>query len=207
MIVGTQTATSGQRFLSSTSWEGYLQILEAFKDRRLKITYDRGALELLSPSTTHEQIKTILAQIVEFACLVKEVDYFGGGSTTFRRKILEKGLEPDECYYFETEVVKSADINQEEYPAPDLVIEVEVSQSALNRVGILQALGVKEVWRYTSRHQVVILVLGPEGYEERKVSQFLPFLKPADVPPLVRKGLELCNNRLLFHSIREHLES
>ena len=205
MIVSRTQPTSGQRFVTSTNWEGYLSVLEAFKGRRIKITYDQGELELLSPSRTHEQTKKVLSSIIEFAGFERNVSFFGGGATTFRRKLLDRGLEPDECYYFNTERLEGPEVSEEEYPAPDLAIEVEFTQSALNRLGIFQALGVREVWRYTAQHQVFILSLESEGYMEVEKSGFLPFLPPADIVRFAQRGLELRDTTRLFRELRDWL--
>jgi Uma2 family endonuclease len=199
MIVGLQP-TSGQRFVASTDWKGYLAILEAFDERRVKITYDEGALELLSPSPSHEQIKKLLARIVEDAAFELGVDCSGGGSTTFRRKALEKGLEPDECYYIGRGPLSGigADLPDEtEYPAPDLALEIEITCSALNRIGIFRALGVPEIWRYTAQHKAIILSLGPEGYTEVKTSRYFPVLSPDRISYFVQRGLEVTSLELI----------
>jgi Uma2 family endonuclease len=199
MIVSAQS-TSGQRFLASTDWDGYLGVLEAFKNRRIKITYDRGALELVSPSAKHERIKTLLARIIEFSSIERQVDAVGAGSRTFRRKVLEKGLEPDECYYVNRGPLPDVDDEEssdEEYPVPDLALEIEVSCSALDRLGIYRAMGIAEVWRYTAQHQLIVLSLGPQGYEEVQESRFLPFLPPGKVAQLVKFGLKVTSLELI----------
>lgn len=202
MIVGRQP-TAGQRFLTSTDWDGYSNILEALKDRRIKVTYDQGALELLSPSKTHEQIRKLLVTIIEFALFEKRTRYFGGGSTTFRRKFLEKGLEPDDCFYFDTSVLENAD--EEDCPIPELALEVEHTQSVLNRLGIYEALGVHEVWRYTSEHRVVILRLGDGGYVEVEKSDYLPFFPGPEVVRFVKLGLKILDNVQLLEELRAWL--
>ena len=202
MII-VKSMNDGGRFLSSTDWEGYEKILEAFDGRRVKITFDQGALELVSPSRRHERIKKILAELIEFACFEKGVDYFGGGSTTFKRKALERGLEPDECYYFH-----SLDAEEEaEALAPDLAIEVEVSRGSLDRLAIYAALGVSEIWCYSDDHKLIIHAFDSGGYSEAPASRFLPFLLPEVVSRFVQRGLERRNTRLLLMELREHLGS
>ncbi len=87
------------RFVTWTDWQGYSKFLEAIGDRPIRLTYDQGALEIMSPTQEHERIKTILGHL-----LVTLVDELGleleaGGSMTFRREDLDRGLEPDECYW------------------------------------------------------------------------------------------------------------
>jgi hypothetical protein len=135
--------------------------------------------------------------------LRERVDYFGGGSTTFKRKALERGLEPDECYYF-----NSLDGEEEaEAMAPDLAIEVEVSRGSLDRLGIYAALGVSEVWCYSDDHKLIIRALDCGGYSEAPASRFLPFLLPKVVSEFVQRGLELRNTRLLLMELRDYFGS
>lgn len=47
-------------------------------------------------------------------------------------------------------------------PPPDLVLEIEVSRSALDRMSIYAALGVPEVWRF-SRQTLQVWRLEPDG--------------------------------------------
>ncbi len=84
------------RFVTETTWDGYLKILDALSHLRVRVTFDRGVLELLSPSRLHERLKKILAALLE--CLMEEsgMDFEGGGSTWFRRFASEHGLELDE---------------------------------------------------------------------------------------------------------------
>ncbi|MBI3929800.1 MAG: Uma2 family endonuclease [Armatimonadetes bacterium] len=186
-----------ERFTTWTDWNGYLQILEAFKGRRIKITYDRGALELLTPSWLHESIKRYLAQLLDAACYQKDFDYTPGGSTTFRRQLLDRGLEPDECYFFSHPEQIGDHLTPEEMPPPDLAVEVEISRSSLDRLSIYQALGVPEVWCYSIEHTLRILRLGSDGYRAVKSSSYFPELPPDEVCGFVQLGLRKRSNAML----------
>ena len=87
-----------------------------------------------------------------------------GGPTTFKKQLKKKGLEPDECYWVANEpsVRGRADLDLELDPPPNIAVEVEVSPSALNRLGIYAALGVSEVWR-SDGHQIMIAQLQDDG--------------------------------------------
>ena len=80
-----------------TDWNGYLKILDVFCERRLRITYHRGTLEIASPSLIHEVRKSLVRQLLECLLSEREIDFRSGGATTFKRSDLEVGLEPDEC--------------------------------------------------------------------------------------------------------------
>lgn len=205
MIVSTTSTVQGDRFVSSMNWKGYLALLEAFDERRVRITYDRGRVELLSPSRKHERVKTLLGQMVEFVCFEKEVDFCGLGSTTYKDQTIERGFEPDECYLFSPRLEELDGLEEPETPSPDLAIEVEISASALDRLDIFAKFEVPEVWRYTNKDTLIILALEGGEYREATRSRFLPFLPPAQIAEFVCKGLESTNSRLWLKEIQEWL--
>src|SRR5437588_11765498 len=142
---------SGQRLvLGDVSWRSYERLLRVFDDRHLRITYDRGALEIMTLSPEHERFKCLLSYLV--LVLVEELGWnmASFGSMTFKRKKRGRGLEPDECYWIQNEpLVRGKDkIDLRRDPPPDLVIEIDWTHSSLNRLGIFAALGVPEIWRY-----------------------------------------------------------
>jgi hypothetical protein len=66
-------------------------------------------------------------------------------------------------------------------PPPDLALEIDVTHSSLNRLGIYAALRVPEVWRFDG--QVVhVHLLAPDGtYAESPSSRAFPFLPIAEL--------------------------
>jgi len=139
-----------ERFLLYTDWRGYGKILDAIGTGHTRVTYDTGRLELLSPSPEHKISKKLLGSLVEIVLDDRATGYVAGGSTTFRRKALDKGLEPDECFWIENckSMVGVKRWIPRIHPPPDLAIEIEVSESIISRLPILAALGVPEVWRF-----------------------------------------------------------
>src|SRR6185295_11005426 len=79
--------------LDNISWDLYERLLTAHRDRRVpRFTYDRGCLEIVSPSAEHERITERIALLVNLVAEVKGINVAGYGSTTFRREDLAKGL-------------------------------------------------------------------------------------------------------------------
>jgi Uma2 family endonuclease len=164
--------------LRGVGWEGYETILALVGDQAVRLTYDRGDLELMSPSSDHEYFKTLLARLLETLVLDLKLPCEGAGSTTWRKKLKECGLEPDECYYLANSAQgagrKAINLNVD--PPPDLAIEIEISRSALDRMGIYARLRVPEVWRFDGE-RLRVEQLQPDGtYAEASASAFLPFL-------------------------------
>lgn len=86
--------------LSGISWQTYERLLAELSDRRLRLTYYRGNLEIMAPSPEHEFYKTIMGRFVETLAEELEVKIYPLGSTTFKRPELS-GAEPDECFYIQ----------------------------------------------------------------------------------------------------------
>src|SRR5580704_12864602 len=126
-----------QRFLMhGVPWKTYVLLREALDVPGLRMTYFKGALELMSPSPEHERIKKMIARLVEMYAVEADTPLYAYGSTTFRRELKERGLEPDECYCV------GADL--ERYP--DIAIEVVVTSGGIEKLPIYEGLEVAEVW-------------------------------------------------------------
>ncbi len=135
--------------LHGVRWSTYEALLDDLDGCHIRLTYDRGRLEIMTKSAPHEWSKTLLARAFEEITLELDIPIRSGGEQTFRQELLEKGLEPDECYWIqhEPEVRGKRDISLETDPPPDLAMEIEISMSVLDRLGIYAALRVPEIWR------------------------------------------------------------
>jgi Uma2 family endonuclease len=172
-----------QLLLDGVSWRTYGRLLRAFDDRHVRLTYDRGDLEIMTLSPEHERFKHLLGLLISI--LVEELGWnmAGFGSMTFKSTRQRRGLEPDECYWIQNEsLVRGKDtIDLQHDPPPDLVCEIDVTHSSLDRLSIYAVLGVPEVWRFNGR-QLVAYLLSSEGrYQESAQSGAFPFLALAEV--------------------------
>ena len=137
--------------LPNVSWETYERLLEDLSDCSVPhLTYDRGVLEIMSPTREHERFNRTLNLIVEIVAAELNVNVDLLGSSTFKRKDLDRGFEPDSCFY-----VKSAERIQGKKrldlsidPPPDLVIEIDITSSSIPRMPIFAEFGVPELWQY-----------------------------------------------------------
>ena len=192
-------------FVIETDWKGYLRILRAVGDRHLRVTFDRGRLEIMSPSEEHEQIKTFMAIFLETVLAESNIDFRPGGSMTFKRRDLRRGLEPDECYWVThwRAVLGRGHYDPRRDPPPDLALEVEVTRSMLDRIGIYEVLGVPEIWRWTSDDRLVFLCRAPSGaYDERARSPILRHLAPEAIMQQIRRGLDMSSTQWI-RSLRQ----
>jgi Uma2 family endonuclease len=140
-------------------------------------------MEFMTLSPEHERARHLLGLFVAVLALELDVDIAGLGSMTCRREDLDRGLEPDDCYYIanEPQVRGRNEIDLSRDPPPDLMLEIEISRSFLNRLEICAALRVPEVWRFNGQ-TVRIAVLGPHGqYASSETSRAFPHVRAADL--------------------------
>ena len=151
--------------LENISWQTYQAMLTDMGDHRAsRLTYDQGTLEIKMPSKLHEIINRLLELII--TALVEELGLSikGYGSTTLDRKDLQKGVEPDSCFYIQNAGrLHGLDPELPEDLPPDLAVEVDITSSSTRRMGIYKRLGVPEVWRY-SKQEITISRLENEEY-------------------------------------------
>jgi len=182
-----------ERF-SGVSWDDYEAMLRIIGDGPLRTTYDQGEMEVIMPSLRHEALTRLFQTLMTDLLRALRVPYKSGGSTTFRRQGLARGLEPDNCYYLRDlerfHVPTEAD-PPEGIAVPDLAIEVEVSRSALDKLVIYAALGVPEVWRFDGQAIAVHRLRPDHSYEEAQVSAALPQVPVPTLAVWLRRGLAL----------------
>ena len=175
-----------QRFaLGGIGWDFYLRCCEEIQDRRVRLTYNEGKLEFMVTGSPHEFYKTMLAKLVEMMIFESDLPVRSGGSMTVQREDLQKGFEPDECWWIanESAVRGKRELDFTVDPPPDLAVEVEVTASLANRVGIYAAIGVPEIWRFDGR-RLGFYVLGGDGqYTQQTNSSVFPLLKPENLLP------------------------
>jgi len=170
--------TTRQIVLHNVAWSTYDAILTDMEDRTIHLTYDQGELEFMSPSDEHERIKRLIGRMIERLTEALDIPIRSAGSTTFRIEMKRRGLEPDESYYVANEPrIRGRDtIDLQVDPPPDLAVEVDISRSSLDRMGIYASIGVSEVWRYEAG-QIVVHVLQADGsYVRQDQSPSFPFL-------------------------------
>jgi Uma2 family endonuclease len=150
--------------IRNVSWGTYEALLRERGDEGPRMAYDRGTLEIMSPTFKHENLKKMTGSLVETFSVELDIDIRRSGSTTFKSQLKERGLEPDESYYIQNErlVREKDDIDLEVDPPPDLSIEIDLHRSNLDKLGLYAGLGIPEVWSHDGERLVVHL-LQPSG--------------------------------------------
>jgi Uma2 family endonuclease len=111
-------------WLSGVSWDDYVRLRGIPESRNVRMTYDEGSLELMSPSKLHERIAELLGRLIAAWTEESTVPVQGCGTMTFQREDRQKGLEPDKCYYVQhlPDVRNREELDLTIDPPPDLVI-------------------------------------------------------------------------------------
>ncbi|MFM7219759.1 MAG: Uma2 family endonuclease [Nodosilinea sp.] len=174
--------------LSGISWQTYERLLTELSDRRLRLTYNRGNLEIMAPSPEHELGKEVLGRFVETLAEELEVKIYPLGSTTFKRRELS-GAEPDKCFYIRNigAVQGKRRLDLTEDPAPDLVLEIDVTGSSQNRLQIYADLRVAEVWIYNG-DSLTVKQLVKGSYITSPTSQFFASLPILDIAGFLQQA-------------------
>jgi Uma2 family endonuclease len=184
--------------LEDASWELYEKLLHDIGDRPIRVTYDDGRMEIMSPLPEHERPKKLIGWMIEMLALELNRPMVCLGSTTFRRKDKAKGLEPDECYYFRDEAKmrgrKRLDLRKD--PPPELVVEIDVTSRSVPREPIYAALGVPEIWRFDGLRLHCLHLVDGE-YRHRKRSLAFPFLEPTRLQPFIDELTEKDDTTIL----------
>ncbi len=144
--------------------------------RPVRLAFDSGRMEIMVVSNLHERFRKVLDILITGWIVETGGDYCPSGQLTHQRADLEKGFEPDECYYIQNwrKVSGFREIDFAKDPPPDLAIEVEVSRTVLDRLPIYAAFKIPEVWLCDGA-SIIILLLQPDGsYRESDASLALP---------------------------------
>src|SRR5437660_798792 len=111
-----------QLLLAGLNWETYRRISEAFTGLPVRISYDRGRLELMVISFMHEGGAAFLARCVYVLTEETNTPVASAGSTTLERADLDRSIEPDKCFYLKHEplIRGNEQIELPKDPPPDL---------------------------------------------------------------------------------------
>lgn len=188
--------------LSGITWKTYQQLKTELDNRNVRLTYNHGVLEIMAPSPEHEYFKKVMGRFVETLAEEFVVNLHPLGSTTLDREDLVSGSEPDECFYLTVSKIqaikgkKRIDLTQD--PAPDLVIEIDITSRSKHRRQVYAALQIPELWRFDGQ-ELTILALKDKEYIPINQSIAFPQINARAIEPFLQQAmttdyLELVNN-------------
>jgi Uma2 family endonuclease len=159
------------------NWQSYQQILQALgESRSARLTYDRGILEITMPLEDHEFAAELIGRFIYF--LVAEIGQKikSMRSTTIEREDLDRSPEPDNAFYIKHQPqVAGRTVNFEQDPPPDLVVEVDITHTDINKLSLYAALKVPEFWRFNGCIWRIYKLQG-DSYQEQETSPTFPFV-------------------------------
>jgi len=99
-MVIAQIPAEQRVLLHNIAWDLYERLLESNPDSSSpRLTYDQGELEAMSPSAEHERLNRAIQLLVSLVAYELGTRISSLGSTTFRRQEIQRGFEPDSCFY------------------------------------------------------------------------------------------------------------
>ena len=163
-------------------WSGFQQIRQLLTERtRTRFTYDSGVLEITMPLELHERLARLIELFIRILVVEQGLKLKSMGSTTLEREDLLKSAEPDNGYYIQNyPLVADHEVDLAVDPPPDLVVEVDITHTDINKDLLYAKLGVPEFWRFDGNNwKVLCLVDG--AYQEREKSPTFPILAKEDL--------------------------
>ncbi len=190
--------------LHGITWKMYRRLRRMPENSNIRMTYDRGELEIMSPSRVHEEIALLLGTLIEIWTLELGIEIVACRTMTIRRRDLDRGFEPDNCYYVqhELEMRSKKEVDFKVDPPPDLAIEVEVTRKLGAKAEIYATFGVPELWVW-SAGALKVFELSKDGkYAPRNTSVCFPNLPIAKFEEVVRQ-LGTMGRTTLLRSFRD----
>jgi Uma2 family endonuclease len=179
-IAAFSSAAEQRLTLNNVSWETYEKILEAFGEHRTaRMTYNEGTLEFMVPLEAHENPSDVIGAFIRTLVVESGLNLKSMASTTLRRKSLQRGAEPDKCYYIQNELlVRGREVDLEKDPPPDLVVEVDITHTDIDKNTLYAELGVPELWRFDGQVLTLFQLQG-DRYTEVIASPTFPWVDKA----------------------------
>jgi Uma2 family endonuclease len=169
-------------------WDLYDRLSDAIGEGQdVRLAYDGKDLEIMTTGRLHEDFKGLFSRLVNAVTFELAIPCSDAGETTWKRREIARGLQADQCYYFQPEKLrvdseararKSNEVA--DYPNPDLAIEVDIAPSQVDRPGIYAALQIAEVWRFDGETMAIEQLTRDGTYESAESSRFLP-IRAAEV--------------------------
>lgn len=184
--------------LRNIRWETFIELTEQREGPVPRMTYDRGALELMSPRRQHEELSSFIGRLIETFTEVHNVDIRSVASTTFERADLSRAFEADESYYIANAeaIRRKPEVDLSIDPPPDLVIEVELTSSAIEKMPLFASMGIPELWRHDGKALQMMLLSGSH-YRPTSESRQLAGLTASMIDDVLVRRFEVGETQLI----------
>ena len=191
MATVTRPRTPPGVVLEDVPWADYEAQLRIIGDRHIRVNYDSGRMEIMSPLRRHGNDATRLGRMVDALAEELDIPTQAADPVTLKRPDLAKGIEPDRLFHFGANAVAVQDDREFDFtvnPPPDLVIEVDMTSSSVPRLPIFAALGIPEVWRVEDDENSSSSTSRPTGPTAPGPKPGLPRLLVAEAARFLEQG-------------------
>ena len=171
-------------------WCAFKQIQILLTERtRARLIYDNGVLEITQGLESHERFARLIERFVRVLVVEMNLKVKTMGSTTLDREDLQKSAEPDNGYYIQSfDLVADHTVDLTVNPPPDLVVEVDITNTDIKKDLLYADLGVPEFWRFNGRVWR-ILCLENGAYVESERSPTFPIVDKSDLYQFLESAL------------------
>lgn len=187
--------------LCGIRWATYQQLAADLGEQPVRLAYDQGTLEIMTPSFEHERLNRLLADIAQALAFGQDLAIEPAGSTDFSREDIERGFQPDSCFYLgdKVETIKGKKrLDMAIDPPPDLVIEIDVTSRSLDKLPLYASIGVLEIWRFDLERFIIYRLEEPD-YQEVSTSQVFSGVSATDLLTFIHQADEMPRKALFFH--------
>ena len=197
----------GTVILQAQSWEDYETVLATRQEQSsLKISFSASTQEirLMSPLPKHANGSAILVDLVKALLRFYNLDWHDFDPVTLK-KLHEKGLEPDHCFYIQhyRTVLGNEQIDLERDPPPDLALEVDLT--SFSSIEEYAAIAIPELWIYRNQ-ALTIYVLEDGEYNETSQSRWFPSLPLKDLIPIYTEQAWAEGSSVALRAFEQYLQ-
>jgi Uma2 family endonuclease len=163
-------------------WQAFRQVQQILTERtHARFTYAERVLEITMPLEGHERLARLIELFIRVLVVEMGMKMKTMGSTTLERSDLLKSAEPDNGYYIQNyPFVADHEVDLSVDPPPDLVVEVDITHTDINKNALYAAMGIPEFWRFNGQVWR-ILYLADGEYLERDRSPTFPTIAKSDL--------------------------
>jgi Uma2 family endonuclease len=186
-------------FLREVSWKTFQALHQEVGPARGRLAYDRGLLEIMSPSYEHDVVSRLLALLVHALTDELSLPMLTAGSTKLERSDRRVAVQPDECFFVGGAMARRGrpELDLTRDLPPDLVVEVDISRSSRARMKIYGVIGIPEVWRWNGDEVEILLRRERGAYTVAGASGLFPRVSAPDLTAFVRRHHEDDHNAIV----------
>jgi Uma2 family endonuclease len=196
MLIEPPPKQIGEKRLTfrNLDWVAFKQVQHLLaQGNHARFSYADGLLEITMPLESHERFALLFEIFIRVLVIEMGLKVKSMRSTRLDREDLLKSAEPDNGYYIQHYAqVADHEVDLNHDPAPDLVVEIDITHTDLNKNELYANLGVPELWRFNGREWQILTLLdqgGTQRYIEQDASPTFPIIAKSDLYQFLETAL------------------